>query len=300
MLIGQRHLKTNGHKLRLSKQVGLPRGVFRNSLTLSLGWQIFPHKKNEKRNFSHFSNNILAKTTKPTPNLSPQTIIIMATATYTNYQITSPRSQYTNDDLLDIYSTTPFGGASSCTSRPSMMTTPQNNMLPSPSSNQKACYFEFPSELTACSSESSYSDALVPYYEPSQEQQAMTICRTPKSSAVSPPNSLQSNALSSVDSYNSQISVPESQNILGTDSVHPKKKTMKKQRKRRTAGGAVGGAVMGGLVLGPVGFVLGGAAGGVATNKLCKARDRRRQRKHEQDNFQQAANRSAVHSAAFA
>ena len=76
----------------------------------------------------------------------------MATATYSNYQISTSRSQYTNEDLLNIYSTTPFGGASSCSSRPSMMTPQNNKMLPSPSprsSHQKACYFEFPSELAS-------------------------------------------------------------------------------------------------------------------------------------------------------
>jgi hypothetical protein len=196
---------------------------------------------------------------------------------YNNYQLSSP-AQYSSGksqqiDLLDdsIYSTTPFGGGSvlspSVTARESMTPRKQN------------VHFDFPPELcTASSSESSTSGDELAFAQPTK----LVAAPTPRSSE----------SFTSMVSYNNNsnlIRVPRSNNPHGADAVHPKKKTMKKQRKRRTAAGAVAGMAVGGLVLGPVGVFVGGAAGGVAANKIHKCRERRAQRKYEQKSFQQAA-----------
>ena len=212
------------------------------------------------------------------------------TTMYTNYQTNFPAvqsqpsvatdSKY-NDD--SIYSTTPFGGASVFSpSRTAMeQATPRDNNV----------RFEFPPELTSVSSSDSYSSdekQIVPYVAQRTSPSKSTL-------ELSSPRS--TNSLSTAAS---RIRVPRSNNPHGADSVHPKKKLMKKQRKRRTAAGSVGGMVVGGLVLGPVGVVAGAAAGGAVANRICKARERKAQRKYEQRNFQEAATRSIVHHGAFA
>ncbi len=137
-----------------------------------------------------------------------------------------------------------------------------------------------------------HSTALVPYYAKPDQPEKITstlsrsVCASSTTFATTPLHKL--------------IRVSRSNNPFGADAIHPKKKSMKKQRKRKTAAGAIGGMVVGGLALGPAGVFFGAAAGAVATNKICKARERRAQRKYEQENFQQAADQSNVHRATFA
>jgi hypothetical protein len=220
------------------------------------------------------------------------------TATYIMYPATpSPSSQACSDtsDLLDAF------------------LSPSN----------KNVRFAFPPDLASTSSsdgssvEGDYgygqqpqksqpqdqSTALVPYYastQPEQEQSRQMVLAKANISSSPSASSRNNNTTLTMKAPNKLIHVPRSSNPFGADAVHPKKKSMKKQRKQRTAAGAVGGMVVGGLTLGPAGVFFGAAAGAVATNKICKARERRAQRKYEQRNFQQAAERSTVHHATFA
>lgn len=179
----------------------------------------------------------------------------------------------------------------------------------SPSPSNSKVRFAFPPDLQSTSSSDSSSidgdhqlsnqgqqhfqqspmTTLVPYYAKAEQ---------PQPPSVAYPNT--NDTLDRTKRSNKMIRVPHSHNPFGSDAIHPKKKTMKKQRKRNTAAGAVSGMVVGGLTMGPAGVFVGAAAGAYATKKVCKARERRAQRKHEQDSFQRGAEQSNVHLATFA
>jgi hypothetical protein len=97
------------------------------------------------------------------------------------------------------------------------------------------------------------------------------------------------------------ITVPMSTNPIGSDSIHPRKTEMKRERHVKMAVGVVSGALVGTLVLGPVGTVLGAPIGCYTANKLSKQGERRAQRKWEQRSVQDAAAHSClVQSGAYA
>jgi hypothetical protein len=222
----------------------------------------------------------------------------MTASVYNNYQFAG--SSPSND--ASIVSTTPFGGGVS------IAPTPQNERILKSEQSYTPMFFDFPpelqsslSDLSSASTLTTNSKAIVPYYyrEPEPTANNRHFSSNGHMQRIAPSTLVISPRSTSDTDTIQKIRVPRSPNPSGSDSVHPKKNKMKKQRKLKTAGGTVGGAVFGGLVLGPLGLVMGGAAGGVAANKICKARERRAQRTYEQHNFQRAATQSVIHTGAF-